>query len=115
MTNLGEMTAEQLLGEMTLDELLDHADRMQYLRELGVRTTFHAKGHVCIHKSPTSKGVSVSTPTAKNIVANALNHYKILDPLQRQRVRIERRDRAERERAAEVVDRDAATRFRGNR
>ena len=104
------------LGEMTLAVLLTHADREQFLQELEVRTSIHHKyNHVCIHKSPTSPGYNISTPTAKNIVANALKHYKILDPLQRQRARIEARHRVERERAAEVVDRDAATRFRGNR
>ena len=101
------------LGEMTADELLDHDDRVLYLQELGVRRSFHAKGHLCIHKSSTSPGYNISTPTAKNIVDKALTSYKHSLGLERERQATERR--LERERAREAADREATVRFKANR
>ena len=101
------------LGEMTADELLDHDDRVLYLQELGVRRSFHAKGHLCIHKSSTSPGYNISTPTAKNIVEKALTSYKHCLRLERER--IEARRHTERAIAADVADREAADRFQANR
>ena len=106
MTTLGELT--------TVEQLLAFADRGQHLQLLGVHTSIHHKyNHVCIHKSPTSPGYNISTPTAKNIVDKALTSYKHSLGLERERQETDRR--LERERAREAADREATVRFKANR
>jgi hypothetical protein len=107
------LPAEQLFN-MTRDVLLAHVDRVNLLQELGVRTAFHYRyNYLCIFKSPTSVGFKFTTPTAKNIVDNALTIYKRNLGLERER--IAQRSREEQARAAAVADHEATVRFKANR
>ena len=90
------------LAEMTIAVLLTHADREQFLQELGVRTSIHPiRHHLCIYSSPHSRGVNISTPTAKYIIDNALLNYQLPFRLERERIAQRRREERERAKAAE--------------
>ena len=98
----------------TVAQLLAYDDREQHLQLMQLHTSIHHKhNHVCIHKSPTSPGYNISTPTAKNIVEKALTSYKHCLRLERER--IEARRHAERAIAADEAVRDAAVRLKANR
>ena len=97
----------------TVAQLLAYDDREQHLQLMQLHTSIHHKhNHVCIHKSPTSPGYNISTPTAKHIIDDALRNYKRTHEQERERIEARRH---ERERAAEVADRDATVRFKANR
>ena len=102
------------LGEMTMAVLLTHADREQFLQELGVRTSIHPiRHHLCIYSSPHSRGVNISTPTAVNIVKNALAQYQF--PFQLERERIAQRSREEQARAKAAEEAIATADFTARR
>ena len=104
------LPAEQLFN-MPLAVLLGHADRVKFLRELGVRLSNHRKySYLCIHNSSTSIGYNVRSIPAKRIINKALTSYKHLEELKRERQETNRR--LERERASEVADLEATVRFK---